>query len=176
MSLYHGLVFAILVAELVLLAILGLPLPLKWKKHLVMGLGKPFLASSMQMGIKSVLIFILVLFLDSINKVYNIESELERLKDYGTGIHPQGRLEILSRKFYWQRNMYLTGITLFLTFVLTRTIVLLCELFDTWEKCRDLRDLKKKDPKEAELKQKIDDVDAEIERLKEKALCLQQEL
>lgn len=176
MSLYHRLVFVILVVELITLTLLGMPLPSKWKRPVVSILAKPFLSPTVQMTIKCVLCFILLLFVDSINKVYNIENELDRLRDVGRGSHPEGKLEILSRKFYWQRNMYLNGITLFLTFTLTRTAALVWELFDLKDSYASLAKSKKDDGEETKLKEEIKSVDEEISNLKEKALALQQEM
>lgn len=178
MSLYHGLVFAILVVELVTLTLLGLPLPSKLKKPVISTLSKPFLSPTVQITIKCLLAFILLLFIDSINKVYSVESELDKLKEAGAGVHPQGRMEILSRKFFWQRNMYLTGITLFLTFALTRTVALVWELFELKEEYNSALKSKKDElaPAEKALNEQIESVDEEIARLKGQASALQKEM
>lgn len=178
MSLYHSLVFAILVVELITLTLLGLPLPSKFKKPVISALSKPFFSPTVQITIKCLLAFILLLFVDSINKVYSVEGELDKLKEVGTGTHPQGRMEILSRKFFWQRNMYLTGITLFLTFVLSRTVNLVWELFELKEDYHLI--LKSEEdklaPQQKALEKEIESVDEEITRLKEQASALQKEM
>ncbi|BAO40483.1 endoplasmic reticulum transmembrane protein 3 [Kluyveromyces marxianus] len=178
MSLYHGLVYAILVVELITLTLLGLPLPLVLKKPVIKALSKPLLSSTVQITIKCVLGFILLLFVDSMNRVYGIESELDRMKESGVGTYPHGKTEILSRKFFWQRNMYLTGITLFLTFLLTRVATLVWELFDMKDAYETTLKTKQDElpPKQKSLAKEIADIDEEIARLKEQSTALQEQM
>ena len=168
MSLYYSLVFGVLVFEVVIFSILALPIPTRLRKPLTLVLLRPFQNDIIQITIKCVLGFILLLFLDTINKVYNIDRELQAASSANTkggGVYSQDRIEVLSRKFFAQRNMYLTGMTLFLTFTVARTFGLVQELLQ-------LKDKYRKDELEQEIKEK----DLEIARLKEKAEALQKEM
>lgn len=183
MSLYYSLVFGVLVFEVVIFSILALPIPTRLRKPLTLVLLRPFQNDIIQITIKCVLGFILLLFLDTINKVYNIDRELQAASSANTkggGVYSQDRIEVLSRKFFAQRNMYLTGMTLFLTFTVARTFGLVQELLQLKDKYRkespkfdtkqdEAVNAKRKDELEQEIKEK----DLEIARLKEKAEALQ---
>jgi hypothetical protein len=103
---------------------------------------------------KITFIFILILFIDSVNRVYRVQLELaaasEQAKQGGGYVTPRNqniaighvankfiysaavmgheRLEVQARKFYSQRNMYLCGFTLFLSLILNRTYVMILEV------------------------------------------------
>ncbi|CAG8600234.1 4294_t:CDS:2 [Paraglomus brasilianum] len=49
------------------------------------------------------------------------------------------RVDINARKFYAQRNMYLTGFTLFLSLILNRTYALILDLFASEEKLETIK-------------------------------------
>ncbi|KAK5780572.1 Yet3p PWA37_003210 [Arxiozyma heterogenica] len=169
MTLYNSIIFGILVAEVVVFSLLALPIPSKYRKPLTLVLIKPFKNKTVQITVKCVLGFILLLFVDSINKVYNINHhELNQLKS-GL-IQGTEKIEIMSRKFLQQRNMYLTGITLFLTFIVTRTFDLVDELLTLKSNLREDNLFNKE-----KLHEMIKEKDKEIDRLKEKVIALQQE-
>ncbi|CAR26562.1 ZYRO0B12694p [Zygosaccharomyces rouxii] len=181
MSIYYKMVFGILVAEVSFFSVLALPLPSKIRKPLVSVLVRPFLNDIIQVAIKCMLGFVLLLFVDSINRVYSVEQELDAINPAGG--YSSSRMEVLSRKFFAQRNMYLTGITLFLTFVVVRTFNLvreLLELKDHYHLASPDYDTSAEEKRNVELKKelqsKIAERDAEIERLKEKAKALQKEI
>lgn len=59
-------------------------------------------------------VFILILFIDSVNRVYSVTNELSRSNSRDGGTHAvlgHERMEVQARKFYSQRNM-LVGPTL----------------------------------------------------------------
>lgn len=107
--------------------LLALPLPSKIRAPLLNGISKPFQSVQVQVSIKSVLIFILILFVDAFNKAASIDKEL---KNVPVGAPFVDRSEIQAKRFYAQRNLYLTGFTLFLTLIITRTYSLVAELID----------------------------------------------
>ncbi|KAI5949975.1 ECM3 [Candida theae] len=101
----------------------------------------PFRNEQFQIALKCVLGFVFVLFVDSVNRVYAVTSELTS----ATQAHPgtsimNDRSEIQARRFYAQRNMYLCGFTLFLTLILTRTYNLVVELIATKDKVDALQE------------------------------------
>ncbi|CAL9732067.1 endoplasmic reticulum transmembrane protein 3 [Monosporozyma unispora] len=168
MSLYNAIIFGILVLEVIIFSLLALPIPTKYRKPLTLVLIKPFKYPTVQITVKCVLGFISLLFADSINKVYNINhNELGQLKGMVQGTE---KIEIMSRKFLQQRNMYLTGITLFLTFIVTKTFDLVDELLTLKS---DLR--KDEYFNKDKLRTMIKEKDQEIDNLKEKVIALQQE-
>lgn len=162
MTLYYTFVFGILALEMVMFLLLAMPVPSKYRKPITMALIKPFRLTQVQVAIKCVLAFILLLFIDTINRVYNVANELSHTS-LAAGV--SDRNEIQSRKFYAQRNMYLTGITLFLTFTVFRTYGLVWELLEMKEKYRD----ESGNMNVEDLKTQIKDAEKEIASLKERA-------
>ncbi|KAF2458191.1 BAP31 domain protein [Lineolata rhizophorae] len=131
MTLYYSLVFALLVLEMVVFMSLIVPLPFKLKRKLFAFISESPLIARLQYGLRITFIFILILFLDSVNRVYRVQTELSSLsKDSqhaaATMIGSE-RMEVQARKFYSQRNMYLCGFTLFLSIILNRTYMMILE-------------------------------------------------
>ncbi|CUS08245.1 unnamed protein product [Tuber aestivum] len=106
-------------------------------------------------------VFILILFIDSVNRVYRVQSELSDNKHMGgQSVMGHERMEVQARKFYSQRNMYegllcccdlrdrfangvahryLCGFTLFLSFILDRTYALTLENLQLHTTVKNLR-------------------------------------
>ncbi|ODV94695.1 hypothetical protein PACTADRAFT_59135, partial [Pachysolen tannophilus NRRL Y-2460] len=136
MALYYSLVFSLLVIEMGLFTLLSLPLPRRFRRPLLSTVSKPLRSQEVQIAFRCILGFILVLFIDSVNRVFRVTAELGPSSKGGgitsgiipSAIAPDSRAEIQARKFYAQRNMYLCGFTLFLTLILNRTYALVAEL------------------------------------------------
>lgn len=169
MTLYYTFVFGILAFEMVMFLLLAMPVPSKFRKPITMALIKPFRLTQVQVAIKCVLAFILLLFIDTINRVYSINSELSQTP-LASGV--SDRNEVQSRKFYAQRNMYLTGITLFLTFTVFRTYGLVWELLEMKEKFRAVPNQMNVE----DLQKQIEAADKEIASMKERAEGLQADM
>ncbi|KAI9842740.1 MAG: hypothetical protein M1837_006922 [Sclerophora amabilis] len=142
MTLYYSLVFMLLVAEMSLFMLLIVPLPFTWKRKLFTFISEsPFIAK-LQYGLKITFIFILILFIDSVNRVYRVQVELsaqsEESKHGGraTVLGGSERMEVQARKFYSQRNMYLCGFTLFLSLILNRTYMMILDVLRLEERLR----------------------------------------
>lgn len=124
MTLYYSLVFALLLVEMLIFLGLIVPLPLGFRRRIFNFLATSIWVAKAQYALKITFIFILILFLDSVNRVYRVELELAATKTDNRGgatmISGHDRTEVLLRKFYSQRNMYLCGFTLFLSLVLNR--------------------------------------------------------
>lgn len=128
MAIYYSIVFALLVVEMVLFALLTVPLPVSVRRPLLRTISTPFHNKEVNIAIKCILVFILILFVDSVNRTMSLEEELRGFNSkLNTNIISTDRSDILARKFYSQRNLYLTGFTLFLTLILTRTYDLVHE-------------------------------------------------
>ncbi|KAG7908172.1 hypothetical protein KL907_001662 [Ogataea polymorpha] len=185
MPLHYNLVFALLISEVALFALISLPLPSKFRKPLLKTLSGPFHSQHFQITTKCVLGFVLVLFLDALNRMKTVTNELQSQQDSpiagAVGVH-ESRSEIQAKRFYAQRNVYLCGFTLFQTLIVNRTFSLVFELLAVKEK---LAESQKKDnidsldtvddKKVEELKSKIAQQDETIETLKSQASALSDE-
>lgn len=176
MALYYSLVFALLVVEMAFFAILSLPFPRKLRKTVLTTVSAPFRSEQFQIALKCIFGFVLVLFVDSVNRVYSVTAELQSISP--NTMSPlsviNDRAEVQSRRFYAQRNMYLCGFTLFLTLILTRTYSLVAELIET----KDKLDVLNGDSSVAEsddvvaLRNELNEKTAQLETLKEQAAAL----
>lgn len=171
MSLYYNLIFGILATEIALFTVLSLPLPLKFRGPLLLMVSKPFLLVQVQITIKTILVFILILFVDAFNKSYLIN---QQLKDLPLGAPYVDRSEIQAKRFYAQRNLYLTGFTLFFTLVTNRTYALVAELLEVKRTVRDGKTSGAGSLKEA-LEKEIKEATRQIAALKEQAAGLEKE-
>lgn len=130
MTLYYTLVFLLLVAEMALFMLLVIPLPFSLRRRIFTFISENPLIGKLQYGLKITFIFILILFIDSVNRVYRVQVELASAVEGSKGaaaIMGHERLEVQARKFYSQRNMYLCGFTLFLSLILNRTYIMILE-------------------------------------------------
>jgi len=107
MTLYYSLVFALLVFEMALFASLIIPLPFTWKRGLFTFISENPIVAKIQYGMKITFIFILILFVDSVNRVYRVQVELAQAKQAGGvagAVAGSERMEVQARKFYSQRT------------------------------------------------------------------------
>jgi len=138
MTLYYTLVFALLVFEMSVFGMLIVPLPYSMKRKLFTFISENPLIAKLQYGMKITFIFILILFIDSVNRVYSVQVELAKTKSSNNSamLEGSGRMEVQARKFYSQRNMYLCGFTLFLSLILNRTYVMILDTLRLEEKVK----------------------------------------
>ncbi|KAF2808150.1 endoplasmic reticulum protein-like protein [Mytilinidion resinicola] len=144
MTLYYSLVFLLLVAEMVIFMALIVPLPFTWRRKLFTFISESPIIAKLQYGMKITFIFILILFIDSVNRVYRVQIELAAAhKSQNTGgaavLGGSERMEVQARKFYSQRNMYLCGFTLFLSLILNRTYVMILDVLRLEEEVKTFR-------------------------------------
>lgn len=190
MALYYNLVFGILVIEMAFFTILSLPFPRRIRRTVLHTALAPFQNEKVLIAIRCVFGFVLVLFIDSINRVYTVTAELHAASPAAgqigqvTGIM-NDRSEVQARRFYAQRNMYLCGFALFLHMILTRTYSLVAELIVTKDKLDNLKGNEELDAKTsvsatdsselAALKEELAAKDEKIVLLKEQAASLSKE-
>jgi len=144
MTLYYSLVFAMLMGEMFIFLALIVPLPFTWRRKLFTFISESPIIAKLQYGMKITFIFILILFIDSINRVYRVQVELAAFSnsDKRGGAVVMGgseRMEVQARKFYSQRNMYLCGFTLFLSLILNRTYVMILDVLRLEEELKTLK-------------------------------------
>ncbi|TQS31386.1 hypothetical protein Golomagni_08334 [Golovinomyces magnicellulatus] len=125
--------------------------------------------AKIQYWMKICFVFILILFIDSVNRVYRVQIELlaaseqahkgsyvtappetfQLTRNSAAGVMGHERLEVQARKFYSQRNMYLCGFTLFLSLILNRTYVMILEVMRLEDRLKS-HEGTNKDTKQAE--------------------------
>ncbi|KAL6933787.1 hypothetical protein ACO0R3_001565 [Hanseniaspora guilliermondii] len=192
MSIYFAFVYFLLITEMIMFLALIIPLPSKvtpLKKHFVRSLNYvAYTNETTKIVSRSVFVFIFLMFVDSIKKLQNISltsntyrnNELfaNSLKNEYTGsqIEALNKNEYYREKFFAQRNMYLTGFTLFLCFLILRTIHITNELLDSLSIKRQ-HDATKDDINtdiaylnEHEIKNKISEYEEKIDNLSKKIL------
>lgn len=198
MAFQYVLTFSLLIVEMVLFALISLPLPSTMRRPLLRTLSIPFHTPQFQMIMRCVFVFIGIMFVDSVNRTLKVDRELAGLSptgDYaGIGAGVGGvavgggvsRAEIQSRRFYSQRNMYLCGFTLFLSLILNRTSSMVFDLLEIKEKWRKLeasgatlsgteKSTASVEEENAKLKLKIEALKTEKESLLKKSTALSDE-
>lgn len=182
MTLYFSLVFGFLVAEMALFMLLILPLPFTMKRALFTFISENPVIAKIQYWMKICFVFIGILFVDSLNRVWRVQVELAALADSNknaAAVLGHERLEVQARKFYSQRNMYLTGFTLFLSLILNQTYVMIRNVMRLEDKIRQLEGgpagTTRKDAKQSE-KLAVAGQPGEIARLKKEVQVKEQDL
>ena len=107
--------------------------------------------------------------MDSVNRVFKVTDESNAQVE--AAVREQYRSDMQARKFYSQRNMYLTGFTLFLSLILNRVFVLVNDTLIMQDKLdRPVVDVKTKAFTEEieELRKKLKTRDTEYDELAEK--------
>ncbi|KAF9918848.1 hypothetical protein BX616_005023 [Lobosporangium transversale] len=85
--------------------------------------------------------------IDSLNRVIKVEEIKENTYPH----HGHGaETNVAARRFYAQRNMYLTGFTLFLSLILNRTFFLILDLLKSEEKMEVIKKQASQQSKEYE--------------------------
>ncbi|KAH8432264.1 putative BAP31 domain protein [Aspergillus melleus] len=170
MTLYYSLVFCLLVFEMGVFMGLIVPLPFTVKRKLFAFVSESPIVAKLQYGLKITFIFILILFIDSVNRVYRVQLELAAFHKEGSGMGAAAlgtdRMEVQARKFYSQRNMYLCGFTLFLSLILNRTYSMILDVLRLEDRVKLLEGDKKAGGKDSARLAQAGDV-GEIGRLKE---------
>ncbi|KKK12784.1 hypothetical protein AOCH_005083 [Aspergillus ochraceoroseus] len=169
MTLYYSLVFCLLVFEMAVFMGLIVPLPFTVKRKLFTFISESPVIAKLQYGLRITFIFILILFIDSVNRVYRVQLEVAALsKDGALGRAAAlgaDRMEVQARKFYSQRNMYLCGFTLFLSLILNRTYIMILEVLRLEDRVKLLEGDKKAGGKDSARLAQAGDM-GEIGRLK----------
>jgi len=132
MTIYYTLTFFLMVAEVVMFGVLVTPLPYKIRKALFNWLSHSLIVAKIAYGLKISFIFITILFVDALQRMWRTAAEAEAAKSGGQGLQDvRSETNHAAKKFYSQRNVYLTGFTLFLSLVLTRVFAIILDLIET---------------------------------------------
>ncbi|KAK5663521.1 hypothetical protein OQA88_3951 [Cercophora sp. LCS_1] len=185
MTLYFTLVFMLLVLEMAMVVVLMIPVrPLTFRRKIYDFISENPIVGKLMHFLRIAFVFIAILFVDSVNRVYRVQIELvtatENSQQGGrAAVLGHERLEVQSRKFYAQRNMYLCGFTLFLAIVLNRLFVLNVDNLKLEEKIVDFKtkgDGQTADSGEvSKLKKQLESKEKDLQTLKKQCEGLQRE-
>ncbi|EJD05223.1 endoplasmic reticulum protein [Fomitiporia mediterranea MF3/22] len=141
MTIYYSLTFLLLAAEMGTFCAVVAPLPHAVRKRVFTFLSESPIVGKIAYGLKIAFIFVGVLFVDALQRMFRITAEAEAAKAGGMGATHDVRTEtnFAARKFYAQRNTYLTGFTLFLSLCLTRTFYIVLDLIHAQEEYAKLK-------------------------------------
>jgi len=128
MTVYYTLTFLLMVAEMTTFCVLVLPLPFTVRKKLFSFLSENPLVAKLAYGLKISFIFVAILFVDAVQRMLRLTAKAEDATGQQGMQDVRTETNFAARKFYAQRNMYLTGFTLFLSIILTRTFYILLDL------------------------------------------------
>jgi len=140
MTIYYSLTFLLLAAEMAAFCIFVSPLPSKVRRKLFRFLSESPITAKVAYGLKISFIFVGVLFVDALQRMFRINLEVEAAKAGGHGMQDiRTETSHAARKFYAQRNVYLTGFCLFLSLVITRTFYIIQDLIHTQDEHAELK-------------------------------------
>ncbi|KJA17880.1 hypothetical protein HYPSUDRAFT_45885 [Hypholoma sublateritium FD-334 SS-4] len=141
MTIYYSLTFMLLASEMVTFCLLVAPLPYSLKKRLFTFLTESKIVAKVAYGLKISFIFVAILFADALQRMFRVTAESDLARHNKQGMLSDIRTDtgIAARKFYAQRNVYLTGFCLFLSLVLTRTFYIILDLIHTQEEYAKLK-------------------------------------
>ncbi|ETW79792.1 hypothetical protein HETIRDRAFT_477404 [Heterobasidion irregulare TC 32-1] len=140
MTIYYSLTFILLAAEMVTFCVFVAPLPYQIRRRLFRFLSESPIVAKIAYALKISFIFITILFVDAVQRMFRVTAEVELAKAGGQGAQDvRTETNFAARKFYAQRNTYLTGFCLFLSLVLTRTFYILQELIHSQEEYAKLK-------------------------------------
>ncbi|KAH9851299.1 endoplasmic reticulum protein [Lenzites betulinus] len=167
MTVYYTLTFMLLASEMATFCVLVAPLPHVVRKKLFSFLSESPVVAKLAYGVKIAFIFVAILFVDAVQRMWRVTAEVDLAKTSGSGAQDvRAETNMAARKFYAQRNTYLTGFCLFLSLVLTRTFYILLDLVHTQEEYAKLKN-EGKSPKGDQTKQ-IEDLKAKLAAAEEK--------
>jgi len=139
MTVYYTLTFMLLAAEMATFGIFVAPLPFAARKKFFAFLSQSPIVAKVAYGLKISFIFIAILFVDALQRMFRVTAEVEMSKS-GQGMQDvRTETNFAARKFYAQRNTYLTGFCLFLSVVLTRTFYIIQDLIHTQDEYAKLK-------------------------------------
>ncbi|KAK5815359.1 B-cell receptor-associated protein 31-like-domain-containing protein [Linnemannia elongata] len=136
MSLPYTMVFTLLMTEMLVFIALILPLPHNWRRGTLKFLSQSPLMGQVQHIMKIVFVGVFILFVDSVNRVAKVEEVSEHSHHHHDHM---AQSNVAARRFYAQRNMYLTGFTLFLSLILNRSFFMILDLLQSEEKMETIR-------------------------------------
>ncbi|KAI0791021.1 endoplasmic reticulum protein [Abortiporus biennis] len=140
MTVYYTLTFMLLASEMFTFLVLVAPLPHSLRKKLFRFLSESPAVAKVAYGLKITFIFVGVLFIDALQRMFRVTAEADLARSQNSGAQDvRSETNFAARKFYSQRNTYLTGFCLFLSLVLTRTFYIMLDLIHSQEEYAKLK-------------------------------------
>ncbi|KAG9098205.1 hypothetical protein FRC07_010678 [Ceratobasidium sp. 392] len=139
MTIYYTLTFMLLASEMATFCILVLPMPFTARKRIFSFLTESVIVAKIAYALKISFIFVGVLFVDAVQRMLRVTAEAQQAKTAAGAANVQTETNHAAKKFYTQRNMYLTGFTLFLSLILTRTFYIMLDLVHAQEQYAELK-------------------------------------
>ncbi|KAJ1807750.1 Endoplasmic reticulum transmembrane protein 3, partial [Coemansia sp. RSA 2598] len=106
--------------------LLILPMPQRWKRAMITWSSRSSVAQRALYFVRIAFGFILLLFADSVMRLYKVQKE----KSSARLVDEHAICQLKLQQFYAQRNTYLTGITMFLGLILISTHSLVGQLVE----------------------------------------------
>ncbi|OXG27931.1 endoplasmic reticulum protein [Cryptococcus neoformans Ze90-1] len=133
MTLYYSICFALLMSELSLFCTIVCPMPFAIRKKMFHFLSENPVVAKIQYGLKITFIFVAVLFVDALQRMIRIAQEGATAKMKQDMADARTETNYAARRFYAQRNLYLTGATLFLSLLLARVFYIILDFIQVQE-------------------------------------------
>ncbi|KAL7412234.1 B-cell receptor-associated protein 31-like-domain-containing protein [Mrakia frigida] len=162
MTLYYSLCFLLLAFEIGLSGVVLAPWPHVLKRKIFHFLNENPIVAKVQYALKITFLFVALLFVDAVQRLVRVTQEKSQQAAGGVATNPQGEAAYHGRKFYAQRNMYLTGGTLGLALLLARSFSIALELIEATD---ELGALKKGSASAARSKSDIEELEKKIDLL-----------
>ncbi|KAI9312406.1 B-cell receptor-associated protein 31-like-domain-containing protein [Dichotomocladium elegans] len=136
MTIYYTLTFVLLVLEMFTFGVLVLPLPMRWRHIMIKAFTtSPVITKALQ-TLK--VIFALTWSVDTFNRLQRQDEQAAA--EEGHHHHDLGyETNLKATRFYAQRNLYLTGFTMFLSLILERTTALLVDMLQRDVQLQDMK-------------------------------------
>ncbi|KAJ7699383.1 endoplasmic reticulum protein [Mycena rosella] len=170
MTIYYSLTFMLLASEMATFCFLVFPLPHNVRKSVFGFLSQSPIIAKIAYGLKISFIFVAILFADALQRMFRVTAESELAKQNGTAHAGGAQAEnsFAARKFYSQRNTYLTGFTLFLSLVLTRVFYLTLDLIHSQEEYAKLKASTDGKPASPDAAKEVAELKAKVAELSKK--------
>ncbi|WFD42006.1 Endoplasmic reticulum transmembrane protein 3 [Malassezia psittaci] len=174
MTLYYSIVFALLVFEMAMFMVLIVPLPFSARRKLFQFLATSEVVAKINYGVRITFIFVAVLFIDAFQRMMKVTAESQISPEQKGFADLRSETNYHAKKFYAQRNVYLTGFTLFLSLILARTYSLVLDLINAQEELAST--VEATGSGDAKEKQKIDALRKQVEQQQQEYNRLSDEL
>ncbi|KAG7531244.1 hypothetical protein FFLO_04486 [Filobasidium floriforme] len=149
------------------------PMPFKLKSKLTYFLAENPVVAKISYGVSWLYLFVAVLFVDSVQRMIKIAREGSEAKEERGVQDVRVETNYRSRKFYAQRNLYLTGFTLVMALLLTRAFMITFDLVKTHE---ELNKLGNSTAKNSASSRQTQDLQDEVAALKKKVQAKEVEI
>lgn len=174
MTLYYSIVFALLVFEMAMFMVLIVPLPFSARRKLFQFLATSEVVAKINYGVRITFIFVAVLFIDAFQRMMKVSAESHVAQENQGFTDFRSESNYHAKKFYAQRNVYLTGFTLFLSLILARTYSLVLDLINAQEELASSVD--GASPEDKQYKTQVDTLKKQVEQQQQEYNRLSDEL